>query len=1802
MSDHLLALPHAIKESTLSYIKTAYRTNNSAFNETRDDLLRSGDISRNVFGESIFELIPRYASSKQPVLKILTDAFEDSSGYSTASTDIFLDGVKLFEDEINYEPYQHQLDAVRETLVNKNDVVVTTGTGSGKSLCFILPLITNLVMESSGSGGRPRWSSVESSTDWWKSGSSQYSYNRGSGRTAAVRGMVMYPLNALVRDQIETLRSLLDCKAAESYYSDHLDGDRIYFGQYVGATPGKGNPTNRKRLSQARDFLRGTSKRHEQAIRDSSDDLWKFVENPAGSQMMLRWDMQQYWPDILITNFTMLSIMMVRDREAGLFDSTKQWLRESEENVFFLVLDELHTYRGTPGTEISHTIKLFLERLGLYPGHPQLRIIATSASLEDESGSGSGEQFLEDFFGMRRGGSQFTLIDGEKCVSDLADFTALTDTAEAGRSLARFNESDIDVDELEVSLRRWCDSVPTKPGETPLENVLWTIQEELKRRADRGHKLGPVPFACSSVDSLLFPDNPGGGEGLVKYFVSEETGLYVDLDAKLRLHHFTKILPGLRQAMIPSEGHLSVDAPIYDQNTKFCPSTGLMTLDTMYCQVCGEIYYRAYRRSSSGEGGVGGLEISNEPDRSRQTTSEIYVHQAEQSDEVPARWTRGYLLTAMQRISPSLTDSVRGSEVTVNFREVEADTPPSGCISCGTDWSSRGDGIKSPIRTMGTGYYRFSQILVEQLYRYLAPAEKDGTVPSCIAFSDSRRDASRFSAEMERNHYRDTLRALSEEVIGSFSEVLHLKEKYIDAFHVGDEAAKKSASELLPKEEYKAIFIDAEFERLPVEELRSRHLQPSVSFSQLSAAVEVYLLDSYVPFDGLGIETQRKVIPKLKSFYKPSGSRDERDDERLRRAENLLRRNIREVITDSLGRDFESLGFGWLTVDRSAPLPSGVPAEQRDDFYTFIDMVLRFLSFYYRTRHKDEVGLDSFVFPNYFYQVIADNAVAARVVGAEVLEDNSRIFEKVRDYLQHYSVADEYLRILIDGLYIHLPGSHFWECDNCRSIHMFQADGQCRTIKHRQRCSGELKENPIDLLSERSNYYKEFREEGRYKYPIRTAEIIGHTPAEEQRNRQLAFQGKFLDQDISGPVANALKLDLLSVTTTMEAGVDIGGLKSVFLAGMPPRRFNYQQRVGRAGRRRDRLSVALTFCKGQKHDEYYFDRPELMLAEKTASPKLDSENIEILVRVVTKWFMNWHVNEVYSQDDFQYDGGGENSGKLGSIEVFQGKVETWLDAMSSAEVELREISQKLSGTQDEALVSHMIGLCIARLEQAGRDSEIWCQKYGSGYSLSEVLVKEGYFPLYGMPERDVSLLTEDPNTGSNERDWPITEGLVSRSEDIAIAEFAPGQEYLIDKRRYKSSAIGWLEKNGRDISAVPPPQHMQRVLYICGRCSNVSDHAEETCRSCGSDQIALFSAKRPKYYVPESAVGYRGYVDSEPQSIITTPAPEVRGNGEAQHIFGAGAVSSLVGNVLRINANSGLGYQVAAIPESSAAESVSGVTHLASSTEPPTREISAYALYSEQYTSLLQITLSSAPEYIKSGEYDATSLGILNAAHGSLAELIKMGIVLIEDIEPNEMTASVQREENWGIYIADTLDNGSGYSTKYSRPENFSELLGYIETNIFEGYLTHHDHDVSCVSSCYRCLRNYENRLLHESLDWRLAIDLLEIYKGNHVERIEFGRHWRSVVERSSQIIGNLNRVPVVLDWKESGPVLRFESQGSAWAVLLTHPLMPMGQELIETLLQIKDTSGVDMCSSINPYLLLRDPVGEATRCSNARV
>ena len=424
MSTKLLTLSDRIRASTLSYLRTAYDTNRSAFNNVRDRYIQANEGVNRLFSDDLFELIPRYQTADRLLCDYLPEIFGAQGNPSHDEVSQFGSAIRMLVDEINYEPYLHQIEALRESILKGKNVVVTTGTGSGKTLCFLIPVITNLLIESIGSGDRRRWTSMGASTDWWQSGSQPYSYNRGSQRTAAVRCMIVYPLNALVRDQIETMRSILDSSSAQAFYRDSLEGDRIYFGQYVGATRGRGSPKDQRKLSQAREYMQTSYQDYMRAERlrtaGKDKDLWRHIENPAGSQMLLRWDMQSAWPDILITNFTMLSIMMVRDRERSLFESTRKWLDESDENVFYLVLDELHSYRGTPGTEISYTVKLFMDALSLYPGHPQLRIIATSASLEDQTTGKEDPQFIRDFFGDGNEGPCFTVIEGKRCLADRA--------------------------------------------------------------------------------------------------------------------------------------------------------------------------------------------------------------------------------------------------------------------------------------------------------------------------------------------------------------------------------------------------------------------------------------------------------------------------------------------------------------------------------------------------------------------------------------------------------------------------------------------------------------------------------------------------------------------------------------------------------------------------------------------------------------------------------------------------------------------------------------------------------------------------------------------------------------------------------------------------------------------------------------------------------------------------------------------------------------------------------------------------------------------------------------------------------------------------------------------------------------------------------------------------------------------------------------------------------------------------------------------------------------------------------------
>ena len=307
--------------------------------------------------------------------------------------------------------YTHQYEAFERSYVQGRDVVVTTGTGSGKTECFLLPIIASLVRESANHswtppGPRhPRW-------DWWnhyqmgaknRRWESRHPQREHETRPAAVRALILYPLNALVEDQLVRLRAALDAPLVRQWLQTHRGGNRFYFGRYTGKTAVSGDrrATNRGRLGEAMRELQ------QAASLVAGNNAEQYYPKIDGGEMWSRWDMQDDPPDILITNYVMLNIMLMRAVENDIFDQTRAWLEGDPQRVFHLVVDELHAYRGTAGSEVGYLLRVLLDRLGLLAHPDQLRIIGSSASLSSEA---QGLEYLEHFFGRAR--ARFSVLPG----------------------------------------------------------------------------------------------------------------------------------------------------------------------------------------------------------------------------------------------------------------------------------------------------------------------------------------------------------------------------------------------------------------------------------------------------------------------------------------------------------------------------------------------------------------------------------------------------------------------------------------------------------------------------------------------------------------------------------------------------------------------------------------------------------------------------------------------------------------------------------------------------------------------------------------------------------------------------------------------------------------------------------------------------------------------------------------------------------------------------------------------------------------------------------------------------------------------------------------------------------------------------------------------------------------------------------------------------------------------------------------------------------------------------------------------
>ena len=368
------------------YIEATYHISHPTLLAQRQEILQSPGV---IHQRPYLESTPRYKAGT---------AFRHL-GLDPAVLEVF-DSVSHADGDLHrliYDPpYEHQAVSVKLSLIDGRSLVVMTGTGSGKTECFLLPILGKLASEAQRKG--------QSFRD-----------------TSAVRAMVLYPMNALVNDQLGRLRLLF----ADQRISDKFmrwAGRPARFARYTSRTlyPGvRDAKKDRVRLAPIRDYyinnlevaqgpaspqqaaaealVRELQERGKwpakpdlarwyghkgQRWQDSNTGEFKrgvtLAEDP---ELLTRHEVQAAPPDILVTNYSMLEYMLMRPLERPIFDHTRDWLHANPEESFLLVIDEAHLYRGAAGTEVALLIRRLCSRLGISP--ERLQVICTSASMQD---------------------------------------------------------------------------------------------------------------------------------------------------------------------------------------------------------------------------------------------------------------------------------------------------------------------------------------------------------------------------------------------------------------------------------------------------------------------------------------------------------------------------------------------------------------------------------------------------------------------------------------------------------------------------------------------------------------------------------------------------------------------------------------------------------------------------------------------------------------------------------------------------------------------------------------------------------------------------------------------------------------------------------------------------------------------------------------------------------------------------------------------------------------------------------------------------------------------------------------------------------------------------------------------------------------------------------------------------------------------------------------------------------------------------------------------------------------------------
>ncbi|GAB5903139.1 DEAD/DEAH box helicase [Mycobacteroides chelonae] len=1450
-----------IRTALREYIEATYHIGHPSLIRQRQLLL---DQVGNTYQVPFLESTPRYTPGKRFSELVLDPAVHQLFAALTSTEG----GVKplLFDP-----PYTHQATALEGIARDGRSLVVTTGTGSGKTETFLLPMLAKLAEEAAN---RPQ-----------------------SFSTPAVRALVLYPMNALVNDQLGRLRLLLGDHHVTKQFSEWA-GRPARFARYTSRTLYPGVRTvdkDRRKLKSLEKYYialideaaNNGSPRQKRAQKlvaelkvrgkwpakpdlkawygapgkhwkNAQDEFQRAVLLPDDPELLTRHEVLDCPPDVLITNYSMLEYMLMRPLERPIFDATKQWLQDNPHERFLLIIDEAHLYRGAAGAEVALLMRRLRARLGIPAS--RLQVIATSASF---SNAEPARAFAAQLTGKNT--EDFDAVLGDLDYRKPAATGSAADAAIlAGIPMNQYYQADNDPSRLEavadlLQYRGIVADLGAKSSEV-LHRALHDFPPLAKLVNDTMKEALPL----SKLGKLVFPDADAEiADRAVSTLISlGSAARLTPQDAGLlpcRVHAFFRGLPGLWVCLDPDctvERNGIAPGPtgaMYGQPRNTC-DCGARVFELFTCRQCGTAYARAYTDNidkpsylwaepgaafNTSSGPVAELRpidlLLEEPsaDVGNAELRELDLVTGRLHPEVLGeRWRRVWLRYPRHEEEVNEGADSKSKKAAL----------PGEFVPCGVCGESANFGRTSVQDHLTKGDQPFQALVSRQLeVQPPGPQPADDFAPlrgrKVLAFSDSRQVAARLAPNVQDFSLRDAVRPI---VLKGWHELsqqpagptLSLENLYLAAMVGAKLLGVRLRPELTGTENFEAFTqVSQSIDRGALTDIAEFWqlfaVQDPPPQSLLQSLVPT-LTSQYYNFQALGLATLRErgnlknaVLADLVDIPGVAVTQDEKLA-LLRLWLSLWSRPgiwFSAMNAEWKGNEVQSATGKFRKLDRWFPSPASRRIFERE--------WLPVLQSTFCQRAGDQYHL------------------MARAVALE-----------------------------LDGAWSY--------CGRCRFMQ--------RPFPGRTQCiwCGAANVRPIDpdtdeVFQARKGYYRSSATRALTTPPGEVLNIVAaeHTAqlnssrGDDAFSKAEMYELLFQDVDIAVPAPGAqpdVAVDLLSCTTTMEVGIDIGSLSGVALRNMPPSRANYQQRAGRAGRRGNAVATVVSFGSADTHDDHYFREPEEMISGEVIDPILTLNNVEIAKRHLTAFLLQrYHQDRVRTFDPATMPAnlfevlGSVTDFLSDSTTINRTDFEKWLvsnEAALRAEVDdwlPSEIAEQSRDAVLDSLVKTTLKSIDTALdaesgdggsgqkgdgapgdggteaktgdgsdaedaeaaegdEESGEDGREELSAQRARVKLLDRLLYKGALPRYAFPTDVVSFHIFDQDRSTLYR--PVFEYAPSQGLSVALSQYAPGKVVWVDKREWTSGAL--YSPMGRELREA---WDVKRIYFECQDC-HYAEHKE----------------------------------------------------------------------------------------------------------------------------------------------------------------------------------------------------------------------------------------------------------------------------------------------------------------------------------------------------------------------------------------